>query len=90
MPPHAASRARTAAIAGTRELVREETLSALLALLVSAEVIPAERASGLMSDLATKIEGHAGGHPTFQVHPAELRLQADRLRQKAGELRGGL
>jgi hypothetical protein len=89
MPPHAAQEARRAAIAGTRALVHEETFTALVALLVGADVIPAERASGLMLGLATKLEGHAAGHPEWQVHPPELRMQADRLRRKAGEMRGG-
>lgn len=87
MPPHAARATRTAAIAGTREL-HAETFETLVALLVSAEVIPAERASDMISSLATKLEGHAAGHAEFQVHGPELRMQAERLRQQAVELRG--
>lgn len=88
MPPHAAAQARTAAIAGTRELVREETLTALVALLIASGAVPAERASAMLMSLSDRLTGHACGHAEFQVHPAELRMQADRLRQKADELRG--
>lgn len=86
MPPRAAALARRAAISGTRELVHGETFHALVALLVSAEVIPAERARDMFIGLSDKLDGHAGGHPEFSVHPGELRAQTDRLRRQAEEM----
>lgn len=88
MPPHAAMQARTAAIAGTRQLVADETLTALLALLIANDVVPAERARDAMLRLSDRLDGHTAGHPEFVVHPLELRMQSERLRRQADELRG--
>ncbi len=86
LPPEAARVARTAAIAGTRELVHSETLTALVTLLIGAGAVPAADVHDTVKRLAGKLSGYAEGHPEWNVCPAELQMQARRLDAMADEI----
>lgn len=87
MPRQLAERARSAALIGTRTLIAEEQFDALVALLVAAEVIPADRMKGCLTALSSTLRGHArDGHPEYRVEPGELRIHAERLAVRAGKI----
>lgn len=88
LPPHAADKARQAVLMGTRALIAESRFDALVSLLVASGAVPAESANKMLSDLSATLKGHAAdGHSEWRTHPAELRMEAERLERRAVAIR---
>lgn len=78
--------ARLASISGTRMLIVEEAMDAIVDLLVASKAVSARDAGVMLCSLASRLTDRADGklETDWAVHPPEMREQAERLRCRAG------
>lgn len=83
--------ARTAALAGTRQMIADDQFSVLVAALVECRAVPREIMAGALERLADGLIAKARGamETDFQLFPTELFDRARSLGAMAGALRTG-
>jgi len=84
-------KARTAALGATRQMIAEDSFSALVALLVDTNAVPRNVMAVTIQRLADGLVAKARGEmeTDFQVYPAEAFDRARSLMAMASRLRSG-
>lgn len=83
---------RTAALAGTRQMISDDTFDALVNALTAANAIPAPLMASTLEKLADAMIAKARGEmeSDFLVYPTELLSRARALGEAAARLRSGI